>query len=181
MANEVEMDIDYTDEAVEAWADLKPEADLSPLATTMRLRRVVNGLDELLSDVIAPTPLATYGDYQVLSLLRRSRRPIQPSELAEALQVTRSGTTGRLHRLEALGLVQRRPDPEDARRANISITRKGARLADKLLAAGLDAQARALAALSKDEQRALANLLRKLSKGITDGTLRVNDGENRRG
>ncbi len=168
MAHRSGPDADYTDHATQAWTDLLPDADLSTLDITMRLRRLVNELDHRLAAVIDGTPLTAYGDYQVLAVLRRSPQPMQPSELADVLQVTRSGTTGRLNRLAELNLIKRRPDPTDARQALISITSKGTRLADRLLTAGQQTQAQALAVLTEGEQETLVNLLRKILIALQD-------------
>ncbi len=168
MADRSGAETDYADHAARAWAELRRDADLSTLEITTRLRRIVGELDRRLAHVIDGTPLTTYGDYQVLSVLRRNPQPMQPSELADLLQVTRSGTTGRLHRLEESNLIRRRSDPDDARQALISLTPKGIRLVDRLFAAGQRTQAEALAVLQKDEQKTLATLLRRILVGLQD-------------
>ncbi len=47
------------------------------------------------------------------------------SELAEALQVDRPYATVIVNQLEALGLVERTPDPADGRRKRVALTREG--------------------------------------------------------
>lgn len=168
MRDDSGVDADYTDHAVAAWADRLPDADLPTLELAMRLRRVVNELDRRLASVIDGSPLATYGDYQVLSLLRRNPQPLQPSTIAETLRVSRSGTTGRLQRLEQLNLVNLRPDPHDARQALISLTAKGRRLIDRLITAGLGAQSTAFAELTASQRRTLSELLRTVLISVLD-------------
>ena len=53
---------------------------------------------------------------------------IPAGQLAEILHVHPSTLTGILKRLEAQGLIRRRPDPRDGRRAFLGITEKGRRV-----------------------------------------------------
>jgi DNA-binding MarR family transcriptional regulator len=53
---------------------------------------------------------------------------IPPGQLAELLHVHPSTLTGVLKRLERQGLIKRRPDPRDGRRAFLGITQKGRRV-----------------------------------------------------
>ena len=151
---------DYTDIAIAAWSKLLPDDDVTTMGITMRLRRLVRALDAEVARVIDSSPLSTYGDYQVLALLHRSTTSLLPKEIAEMLQLTRSGTTGRLDRLELLGLVERRTHPDDARSALVSVTSAGAELASDLFRAALHAEATAFAGSSREERVRLAGLLR---------------------
>lgn len=151
---------DYTDVAIAAWSKLLPDDDVTTMGITMRLRRLVRALDTEVAKVIDASPLSTYGDYQVLALLHRSSVPLLPKEIAEMLQLTRSGITGRLDRLEQLGLVERRTHPEDARSALVSVTAAGAELASELFRAALGAEATAFAGSSREERVRLGELLR---------------------
>jgi DNA-binding MarR family transcriptional regulator len=53
---------------------------------------------------------------------------IPPGQLAELLHLHPSTLTGVLRRLERQGLIKRRPDPRDGRRAFLGITHKGLRV-----------------------------------------------------
>jgi len=53
---------------------------------------------------------------------------IPAGEIAQLLHVHPSTLTGILKRLERHGLIRRRPDPKDARRAFLGITEKGRRI-----------------------------------------------------
>jgi DNA-binding MarR family transcriptional regulator len=53
---------------------------------------------------------------------------IAAGRVAEILHVHPSTLTGVLKRLESRGVVQRRPDPHDARRALLALTAKGRKL-----------------------------------------------------
>jgi MarR family transcriptional regulator, organic hydroperoxide resistance regulator len=56
------------------------------------------------------------------------RSELTPGEVAALLHVDPSTLTGVLQRLERHGLVQRRPDPHDARRARLRLTERGRHL-----------------------------------------------------
>ena len=83
--------------------------------------------------------------------------------------LTSSGTTKRLDKLEAAGLIARQPDPSDRRGTLIALTTDGRRLIDALTPAHLDNERRILGALSEADQRRLADLLRKLQLGLLEG------------
>ena len=151
---------DYTDVASVAWSELLPDEDVTMMGITMRLRRLVRALDLEVAKVVAASPLSAYGDYQVLALLHRSRVPLQPKEIADMLQLTRSGTTGRLDRLGELGLVSRDTHPDDARSALVTVTAAGAELASELFRSALEVEAVAFMGLSREHRAQLIGFLR---------------------
>jgi DNA-binding MarR family transcriptional regulator len=108
------------------------------------------------------------GWHDVLATLRRSGPDyrLRPSEFTGALMLTSSGTTKRLDRLEQAGLVTRTPDPGDRRGTLITLTDAGRKLIDELTVAHVENERRLLGALSEDERRLLADLLRKLGLGL---------------
>src|SRR5436190_21515076 len=61
-------------------------------------------------------------------------RPISMRELAERLKSDPSNVTGLIDRLEARGLVERRPDSNDRRIKGLALTAAGARLRARLFA-----------------------------------------------
>ena len=50
---------------------------------------------------------------------------LRPSEIAEQLRVSRAAATTFIQRLEAKGLVETTPDPEDDRGVRVTLTRRG--------------------------------------------------------
>ena len=83
--------------------------------------------------------------------------------------LTSSGTTKRLDKLEAAGLIAREPDPDDRRGTLIALTADGPRLIDALTPAHLDNERRLLGALARPSSASLADLLRKLQLGLPEG------------
>ena len=88
-------------------------------------------------------------------------RPISMRQLAERLKSDPSNVTGLIDRLEARGLVERRPDPTDRRIKGLALTSAGAGLRERLFAR-LYAAPLALAELSERDQRAFMDVLRRI-------------------
>lgn len=163
------LDTDYTAEAARAWGRIRPEVEDSPLEITMRIRRASIHLDHVIGSVIAASPLANYGDYEVLAALRRAGVPLAPKELAERLLVTKAAMTGRLERLGTAGLVDRSPNSSDARSADISLTTRGVAVVDELYLQLIAAQEDMLGQLGRSEREQLADLLRRFMLSLDDG------------
>lgn len=70
------------------------------------------------------------------------------SDLASYLELTNSATTGLIERLDARGLVARRPDPDDGRGVRVDITPAGRMLVGEMLEAVLASLALALDPMS---------------------------------
>lgn len=85
-------------------------------------------------------------------------RPISMRELAERLRSDPSNVTGLIDRLEARGLVERRPHPSDRRIKGLALTTAGARLRSRLFARLYSAPP-AVTALAQRDQRALRDVL----------------------
>jgi DNA-binding MarR family transcriptional regulator len=76
--------------------------------------------------------------------------------------------TNRLDRLEARGLIDRRPDPEDGRARRIRLTDRGRDHADAAVADLLDRERRLLGGLSEQDRGTLAALLRTVLVNFED-------------
>jgi MarR family transcriptional regulator, organic hydroperoxide resistance regulator len=88
-------------------------------------------------------------------------KPVPMGRLAETLACDASNVTGLVDRLEARGLVQRRPSPGDRRVRVIELTTTGTRLRAQLLQR-MSAESHPLARLSPSRQRALVRILEAL-------------------
>lgn len=124
---------------------------------------------ELIGDVVA----RFYEDYEeaaadhtltgaqarLLSLL--SLEPLPMRKLAQKLKCEPSNVTGIVDRLEARGLVERRPDPADRRVKLAAATEEGRRVA-RSLRESLRFAREPLAGLSDEERLALRGLLRRM-------------------
>jgi MarR family transcriptional regulator, organic hydroperoxide resistance regulator len=91
-------------------------------------------------------------------------REVAMSALASHLFCDASNVTGIVDRLEARGLIQRRPSAEDRRVKMLRVTPEGARVRE-VLVERMSEPPPAIAQLSPDDQRALRDLLRRAVAG----------------
>jgi MarR family transcriptional regulator, organic hydroperoxide resistance regulator len=88
-------------------------------------------------------------------------RPLPMGRLADTLRCDASNVTGLVDRLEARGLVQRRPSADDRRVKVIQLTPTGSRLRAQLLRR-MTGGSCSLSRLSASEQRSLVRILEAL-------------------
>jgi DNA-binding MarR family transcriptional regulator len=93
---------------------------------------------------------------------REPDQPMAASELAEQAGVTKQTITSLLDGLEKDGYVGRRPHPQDRRSVVVQLLPAGQRLLEQIMPAMFRKQVEMLADLSRDEQRQLTRLLRKV-------------------
>ena len=86
--------------------------------------------------------------------------PVPMRHLAQALACDNSNVTGIVDRLEARGLVERRPDPSDRRVKMLVVTADGAELRRRVKKR-MEEPPEALTRLTEEEQAQLRDLLRK--------------------
>lgn len=91
---------------------------------------------------------------------------LRGGELACRLGVEPPTVTKMLRRLENCGLVERRPDPADARSFRVCLTEAGRALEDPVTRSWGRAEERTLAGLTPDERRELGRLLTKVRVGF---------------
>jgi DNA-binding MarR family transcriptional regulator len=159
---------DGVDLIIEQWERERPELDSSPIGIVGRISRLAREIEARLEPVYREHGLEP-GWHDILATLRRSGGTLRPTDLTNASMLTSSGTTKRLDKLETAGLIARAPDPADRRGLLITLTDDGRRLIDALTPEHLDNERRILGGLTKDEQRRLADLLRKLQLGLPEG------------
>jgi DNA-binding MarR family transcriptional regulator len=112
----------------------------------------------------------TWDDYglsatarMALAVIEGAHEPLEPSVIAERLIITSGSMTSMLDTLERRGLVRRMPHPEDRRKLLVDVTDEARAILDELLPS-LHVRERRLmeAALTKDEQRRLLEILAKV-------------------
>ncbi len=149
------------------WRRERPDLDPAPMATIARLLRAARAADGAVEATLSTLGLAP-GWFDVLSALRRSGAPFRltPGRLSRSVMLSSGGMTKRLDRMEAAGLLQRLPDPDDRRGVLVGLTSKGRRLVDRAVEAHLANEERLLAGLSGTERAQLEQLLAKLDASI---------------
>lgn len=161
------MTTQQTDRAARAVAQWKaefPDWDLRPMEMLGRLRESAAVITrDYMVPVFAEFGLQD-GEFDVLAALRRSGAPYEltPTNLFEITMMSSGGMTARLDRLERMGLVARRPNPDDRRGTLVHLTDAGIDLIERALPAHIANQARLTDCLSGSELRRLSGLLEKL-------------------
>ncbi|MFY7864182.1 MarR family winged helix-turn-helix transcriptional regulator [Roseateles sp.] len=158
---------DAVDKILGQWARERPDLDASPMGPIGRLRRCSALMQRRLEETFSQFGLSAW-EFDVLATLRRSGAPycLAPTALFSTLMVTSGTMTHRMRGLESRELVQRLPNPEDARSVLVQLTAAGLALIDQAVEAHLDNERQILADLSAAElaslDRSLAILLARL-------------------
>ena len=150
---------------IEQWKRIRPELDPVPMRTSGRLLRLAKLVERRTEAVLRPFGISLW-HFDMLATLRRSNCDMSPGELLEATMLTSGAMTNRLDRLEGIGLIARRPDPNDRRGVRVHLTSKGQELVDRAIEARFAEAARIEALLEADEAATLSDLLCKLERGV---------------
>jgi DNA-binding MarR family transcriptional regulator len=129
---------------------------------TLLVRRVLRGLWT-----------ADHGpdiDHTVFPLMMalRDEGPMRTGELARYFRLDKSTVSRHIARLEAAGLVETRPDPNDRRCAQLHTTPLGTRRIDEIRAARRAPLRQVLDGWSEAERDQLAALLRRLNTAMSE-------------
>ena len=89
---------------------------------------------------------------------------LSQAELSARAHIDRTTMGGLIDRLARMGLVERRPHPEDRRAYQIYLTAEGKRLETELCPLANQVQSRFVAAISDDELATLKQILDKLRR-----------------
>jgi DNA-binding MarR family transcriptional regulator len=164
---------DILDETMASWQRERPDLDLAAMETTLRLNMLVTIGEQFVGAAVAAHGVSL-GEFDVLAALRRSGNDAEltPSILAKVAMLSPSGMTNRLDRLEEAGLLVRRPDPSDRRVSLISLTPRGRKVADQVVADIAAVGTEAFSVLSPAEHdrldRTLDRLISRLAPPPTD-------------
>jgi MarR family transcriptional regulator for hemolysin len=93
-------------------------------------------------------------------------RSLSQTELAQVAGVEQPSMAETLARMERDGVVQRDPNPDDKRRARVSITRRSRARLPKAKAALVETEREAMTGLSAKEQATLRNLLQRVATNL---------------
>ena len=107
----------------------------------------------------------TRAQWAVLSRLQRCQGASQ-AELAEALDLTPISLARLIDKLDAAGLVERRPDPRDRRIHRLFLTERAAPVLNCLAALAEDVMAKALAGLDEATRETMARGLAAIKTNI---------------
>jgi len=154
-------------EATRLWRANGWEDAADGMAVVTSLMRAQAIVQTRVDDALRPLGL-TFARYELLMLLSFTRTGRLPMTKAGArLQVHPASVTNAATRLEAAGLVVRRPDPADGRGVLVEITDAGRAVADKATGA-LNEQVFGRSQMTSPGMLALVETLRELRRDAGD-------------
>jgi len=147
---------DSVDAILAQWHRERPDLDVGPMGPIGRVKRCAALLQRKLDEVFATFEMTSW-EFDVLATLRRSGAPycLAPTTLFSDLMITSGTMTHRLKGLETRGLVERVPNPDDARSILVRLTPDGLALIDLAIEAHVDNERAILATLKPSDLAAL--------------------------
>jgi DNA-binding MarR family transcriptional regulator len=159
------LDFDPIDEAARQWGLRWGAVDqMHAVTSLMRVQQLVLAQ---LDEILRPHGLS-FARYEALVLLTFSRAGSLPmGKMGERLQVHPTSITSIIDRLEAAGLVVRRPHPEDGRAVLAEITPVGRKIVE-VATEDLVAADFALGALDEEQLHQISAVLRPVRHAAGD-------------
>ncbi len=158
---------DWTDALLDRWTSVRSRQDMEPYQVTARISRIGLHIARRQEEAFGRFGL-NRGEVGVLGALRFAGpdQQLSPTRLFKGLMLSSAGITSRLDRLERRGYVKRKPDPDDRRGVLVELTDTGRKVLDEAVTANSSREKELLANLTKQEQKELAGLLKKLLGGL---------------
>ena len=149
---------------------LSPDIDPAAVRLMDEMRLVSRAIFHL-SEQSLDTAGLSMAQYRVLMHLffaeqMGDRRELNPSEISTRQSVSRNTMSSFIRNLEDEGLVERRLDPADRRRFNISLTAAGRDLVSRHARQHLESIGHCFSALTPDEQQTMLDLLAKIGSQV---------------
>jgi DNA-binding MarR family transcriptional regulator len=149
-----------------SWARERPDLDPLDYLLPIYLIRIGRIVDRMGDQRWQKTLGLSASEIRVLFALRRSGGDYarRPTDLFRALLVTSGAITKKVDRLQAAGLVKRRPDPADKGSFLVHLTAKGKQVADQALASLADSTilSKGQISLSRQERKLMVKLCERV-------------------
>jgi DNA-binding MarR family transcriptional regulator len=167
VSRELGLPFDPIDRAARIWERrFGPSSAMAAVTSIMRAQQLLLGE---LDAILRPYGL-TFARYEALVLLSFSREGMLPLRvMGERLMVHPTSVTNTIDRLEAAGMVIRKPNPADGRGRLAEITTRG-RDAVQVATRDLMAAEFGMSGYSEPDREALFTLLRSLRRSAGDFT-----------
>lgn len=157
---------DRVSQLIAQWKRVRPDLDAAPMQLSGRLLRIAQLVERRTEAILKPYGLSLW-QFDVLATLRRHDQDMSPGQLLAATLLTSGAMTHRLDRLEAAGLIERLPDPDDRRGVRVRLTEDGMRLVDRAIEARFAEATRIQSTVDAEEAEVLARLLATLEHGLS--------------
>jgi len=158
--------MDRVDRLAADVVDLLPGVEWTSKLLGARLLHLSNLVEEYYSEVCAQFGVSLTGHSVLTTLRRHAPAQMTLAEINEEALVTSGGITFVARQLENLGLVARRPHPDDRRSVQLRLTAEGRRVADRVIAAVAKADESIFAEISRQDRRSAEELLRVIERGV---------------
>ncbi|WP_254431371.1 MarR family winged helix-turn-helix transcriptional regulator [Agromyces sp. Marseille-P2726] len=152
---------DDVDSVIDAWSEILPDVDLTPLDVMSRLRRVARDLQVIRERAFASAELRAW-EFDILSNLRRASNgeSMTPSQLSAVTSTASATSTYRVDRLVERGMVARTDNPDDLRSRLVTLLPEGRRRVEAAMRELVGAEAALVADLSRNQVATVVEALR---------------------
>jgi DNA-binding MarR family transcriptional regulator len=133
-----------------------------------RITRISSQSLHQLDRALAPSGVSR-AEFDVMSALARSDRPLRASEVTAVTMFSGAATTKHADRLAKLGLVERQRFERDGRVVLLQLTEAGRALVESEFPRRVERDRLSLSGLSEDEKVQLTALLKRFSVNIDAG------------
>ncbi|MDI9914014.1 MarR family transcriptional regulator [Rhodococcus sp. IEGM 1379] len=159
---------DFIDKVRREWKRAYPEIDTSPVEVMGRIARISSQSLHQLDRALAASGVSR-AEFDVMSALARSDRPLRASEVTAVTMFSGAATTKHADRLAKLGLVERQRFERDGRVVLLTLTEAGRALVEAEFPRRVERDRHMLSGLDADEQAQLTALLKRISVNIDAG------------
>lgn len=151
---------------MQRWRHEFPDIDCSGKAVVGRLLHLHEVILKAVNRTLAKHRLK-YPAYAVLATLRVEGAPyrMSPKALLDTLILTSGGLSNLLRKLEKAGHIRRMADEIDGRGVIVELTEQGRRLVEPAMRSHAETERRLVGSLSREEQRAVAQVLGRMMLG----------------
>jgi len=143
----------------------EPEADRAPRSVGFLISQLGFFSSRRFTEALAPLGIDPR-DFLLMRFVDASDGQSQQA-LAELLGIPPSRMVALVDHLEDMGLLERRPDPDDRRVRGLFLTRKGRSLLERAGKIAIDYETRLCAGINRQEREQLIDLLHKLQSTQT--------------
>ncbi|MCJ0906420.1 MarR family winged helix-turn-helix transcriptional regulator [Rhodococcus sp. ARC_M6] len=168
MAQASSSEDDFIDKVRREWKRTYPEIDTSPVEVMGRISRISSQSLHQLDRALAPSGVSR-AEFDVMSALARSDRPLRASEVTAVTMFSGAATTKHADRLAKLGLVERQRFERDGRVVLLTLTEAGRALVEAEFPRRVERDRQLLSGLDANEQTQLTALLKRISINIDAG------------